>query len=60
MLIFYLYVHFEDGLSDESGAEKSPERDEEVATRDSGEIEKRVGNLKFYFVLKIFNCSESH
>ena len=53
-------MHFEDGLSDESGAEKSPERDEEVATRDSGEIEKRVGNLKFYFVLKIFNCSESH
>jgi hypothetical protein len=39
-----LYMHFDDGLADEGGAEESPEWDEEVAASDASQIEERIGN----------------
>jgi hypothetical protein len=40
-----LDVHLDDGLADQSGAEKSPEGDEEVAAGDAGQIEQGIGDL---------------
>ena len=38
----HLNVHLDDGLADERRAEEGPEGDEEVAARDSGQVEQRV------------------
>ena len=37
-----LDVHLDDGFADERRAEEGPEGDEEVAARDSGQVEQRV------------------
>ena len=35
-------MHLDDGFADERRAEEGPEGDEEVAARDSGQVEQRV------------------
>lgn len=41
---YFLYVHFDDGLSDEGGPEKGPKWHQKVAARDAGQIEQGVWN----------------
>ena len=41
-----LNMHFNNRFADECGAEKRPERDEEVAACDAGQVEKRVWYLQ--------------
>ena len=40
----FLNVHLDDCFSDQRSAEKCPKRDQKVATGDSSEVEKRVGD----------------
>lgn len=43
---WYLYVHLDDGFSDERRSKESPERHQEVAAGDPSQVEQRVGDLK--------------
>ena len=38
-----LYLCFDDGLTEYGGREEGGERDEEVATGETGQVEQRVG-----------------
>ena len=41
----YLYVHLDNGLSDECSSEEGPERNEEMAACDPSKVKQRIGNL---------------
>ena len=38
-------MHFDDGLANDGGPKECPERNEEVATGNPGQVKQRVGNL---------------
>ena len=43
----FLYVHFDDSLANQGGPEKGPKWHQEMAARDTSQVEKGVGNLVY-------------
>lgn len=41
-----LYMHLDDGFPNQSGSKKSPERNQKMTTSYSGQVEKRIRDLK--------------